>query len=63
MVMLVSVAEIIIVVIVAIMAKPTIGKIILIIYTQYEPCLHIISMYSNKFNVRGHICIKMGRQG
>ena len=36
MVMLVSVAEIIIVVIVAIMAKPTIGEIILIIYTQYE---------------------------
>ena len=59
MVMLVSVAEIIIVVIVAIMAKPTIGEIILSIYTQYE----LISMYSNKFNVRGHICIKMGRQG
>ena len=38
--MLVSVAEIIIVVIVAIMAKPTIGEIILIIYTQYELSLY-----------------------
>ena len=53
--MLVSVAEIIIVVIVAIMAKPTIGEIIL-----SNACLDVISMYSNKFNVLRPICIIIG---